>query len=89
MQIDFDPTKDSANREKHGVSLADAALIEWDTALVWIDDRREYNEQRECALGLIGNRVYCVVYVDRAEVRRVISLRKANLREANHYVEQT
>ncbi len=33
----------------------------------------------------IGRRLYCVVFVDRGEVRRVISLRKANSREVRMY----
>ena len=44
MQIDFDPKKDVANRANHGVSLAIAASLDWDAALVWIDDRFEYDE---------------------------------------------
>ena len=34
MNITFDPDKDEANRARHGVSLADAAGFEWETALV-------------------------------------------------------
>ena len=30
--IDFDPAKDLANRAKHGLSLADAAELDWDGA---------------------------------------------------------
>ena len=48
--------------------------------------REDYGEQRYRAFGFIGNRLYCVVYVDRNEVRRIISLRKANAREVNEYV---
>ncbi|MFC3111291.1 BrnT family toxin [Undibacterium arcticum] len=89
MEITFDPLKNQVNLKKHGVSLLEARIIDWETALVWRDDRREYGEVRECALGMIGDRVYCVVFVDREEARRIISLRKANLREAKYYVEQT
>lgn len=49
MKIQFDQNKSTANQEKHGVSLKEATLIDWDTALVWIDDRKDYNEQRKCA----------------------------------------
>src|SRR5690554_6813962 len=34
MNIEFDPRKDEKNTEKHGVSLADAARLEWDW--VWL-----------------------------------------------------
>jgi uncharacterized DUF497 family protein len=89
MQITFDPDKDKANQEKHGVSLAAAISIEWDTALDWEDTRKDYQEKRICSPALIEDRVYYVVYVDRGEVRRIISLRKANSREARKYVDET
>jgi uncharacterized DUF497 family protein len=31
MKITFDLLKDTANFNKHGISLADAKLLEWDT----------------------------------------------------------
>jgi len=39
MLIEFDPAKDAANLRKHGVSLAEAAVFEWDTARILADDR--------------------------------------------------
>lgn len=85
MAITYDPNKDRTNQDKHGISLAEAENIEWDTALEKLDDRNDYGEDRYKALGFIGNRLYCVVYVDREEGRRIISLRKANNREYNEY----
>jgi uncharacterized DUF497 family protein len=87
MEIAFDTTKDAANLEKHGISLAAASMIEWDDALTWTDDRHNYGEARMGAIAYIGNRLHCVVYVDRAEARRIISLRKANSREEKRYAE--
>lgn len=85
MEIAFDPTKDAANVDKHGVSLALAAELEWDSAVVWPDARQAYGEPRQRALVLLGERLFFVAFVDRAEGRRVISLRKANDREKRHY----
>ncbi len=31
--------------------------------------------------------LYCVAFVERSEVRRIISLRRANRREVKHYAE--
>ncbi|MGQ7934677.1 BrnT family toxin [Paraburkholderia sp. D1E] len=87
--IEFDPAKDQINRSKHGVSLALAECFEWDRALDALDDRHAYGEPRFFAYGLIDGRVYCLVYTLRGETLRVISLRKANKREVNDYVEQT
>ena len=87
MQIEFDPVKDASNQAKHGVSLALAAELEWDAALVWVDTRYEYGELRMIALAPEINILYYVAFVDREEVRRIISLRRANRREVKHYVE--
>jgi uncharacterized protein len=87
MQIEFDPVKDASNQAKHGVSLALAAELEWDAALVWVDTRYEYDELRMIALAPEINILYYVAFVDRGEVRRIISLRRANRREVKHYVE--
>ncbi len=85
MRIVFDPEKDATNLSKHGVSLA-AAQLDWDAALAWIDDRADYGELRTVALVPIGDRLFFVAFVDRDEARRIISLRRANRREINHYV---
>jgi uncharacterized DUF497 family protein len=87
MIITFDTAKDLSNQRKHGVSLAAAEWFEWDEALVREDMRREYGERRMIALGYIDVRLYCMVYVDRNDERRIISLRKANSREVNLYAE--
>ncbi|MBI5141691.1 MAG: BrnT family toxin [Nitrospirae bacterium] len=85
MIITFDRAKDASNIEKHSVSLADAADFEWASAVTWPDQRREYGEQRLVGLGYIGNRLFNVVFVDRGDERRIISLRKANSREVKRY----
>lgn len=86
VEITFDTTKDSANIAKHGVSLVEASRLEWDTALIWVDSRKNYREVRKSALAVLVNRVFFVAFVDRADGRRIISLRKANQREFDRYV---
>ena len=85
--IEFDPAKDAANLAKHGVSLALARELDWEAALVWVDDRFEYGELRIIALVPKTKILYYVAFVNRGEVRRIISLRRANRREVKHYVE--
>jgi uncharacterized DUF497 family protein len=53
VEIEFDPDKDAANRRKHGLSLADAERIDFDTAIYRPDHRYHYGEERVQALGLI------------------------------------
>jgi uncharacterized DUF497 family protein len=87
MHIEFDPVKDASNQTKHGVSLSMANELDWESALVWVDDRFEYNEMRMVALAPETETLYFVAFVDRAQARRIISLRRANRREVKHYVE--
>ena len=87
MKIEFDPAKDEGNQSKHGVSLALAGELDWEAALVWVDDRFEYSELRMIALAPKTNILYYVAFVDRGSARRIISLRRANRREVKHYVE--
>ena len=87
MRIEFDPAKDESNQAKHGVPLSLAEELDWDAALVWVDDRFEYGELRMIALAPKTGTLYCVAFVERAAARRIISLRRANRREVKHYVE--
>lgn len=87
MLIDFDPAKDKVNRGKHGRSLAVAQELDWDNALVWIDERHDYGELRMIALAPATGVLYYVAFADRGDTRRIISLRRANRREVKHYVQ--
>ena len=87
MRIDFDPVKDKENLAKHGVSLALAADLDWEAALVWVDARFEYNELRMVALAPKTGILYYVAFVDRGKLLRIISLRRAIRREVKRYVE--
>lgn len=87
MRIEFDPAKDRTNRADHGVSLAVAEQLDWDAAIVWVDDRFEYEELRMIALARETGTLYYVAFVERGNVRRIISLRRATRREVKHYVQ--
>lgn len=87
MRFEFAPNKDQLNLDKHGVSLGLASDLDWDAALLWIDDRRESGETRILALAPWTSILYYVAFVDRGNVRRVISLRRANRREVRRYVQ--
>jgi len=92
-RITYDPAKDLANQAKHGLSLGFAAGLEWDTLECQPDMRRDYGEARKIGYAIAGDRLYCVVFVERPEdgptKRRIISLRKANSREVNSYDENS
>ncbi len=87
MLIQFDAAKNHANIAKHGLSLQLAEQLEWDTLWAQADVRQNYGELRLIGFAYIELRLFCVVFVDREDVRRIISLRKANLREVNRYAQ--
>ena len=83
--MDKDPEKERRNIAERGLSLDLVELLDWTTALIWEDRRREYGERCYCVLGLIDDRLHSVVFTPRNGKPRVISLRKANQREVIRY----
>ena len=85
MKVEFDPDKSQRNIAERQLSFELAEAFEWETALIWEDNRQDYGEIRFCALGYIGVRIYHLVFTLRSGRIRVISLRKANRREVQRY----
>lgn len=85
LRISFDPAKSDRNASERGLPFDLAADFEFETAMVEQDLRRDYGEERWIALGLIGSRVHALCFVETSDGIRVISLRKANAREAASY----
>ena len=88
MRIEFNSSKDAINIHKHGLSLAEAQYLEWDTALEWLDTRFHYDEPRMSALVLKGSTLFYVAYTERDEALRIISLRPATKHEVRRYVSE-
>jgi uncharacterized DUF497 family protein len=84
VEIVFDPAKDAVNLAKHGVSLAAAA--EFEIHVVVPDNRRNYDEDRFNAFGLLAGRFYCLTFTVRDGQVRAISLRRARAREYRRHV---
>lgn len=88
MKFTFDTNKDAINIEKHNLSLAEAKDLDWADMLSWVDNRQDYGEVRQIGLVPMKQRLYVVVFVDKKTERRIISLRKANLRECERYEQE-
>jgi len=84
MDYDFDPAKDEANFEAHGLRLSDFAGFDAEAAVV--EDRRyDYGESRFRAYGRIDGKGYCVVLTVRDARERLISFRRAHEKEMRRY----
>jgi uncharacterized protein len=88
MDISFDPAKNVRNIDVHGISLERAKEFQWETAVNREDARFDYGERRYRAFGLIGSRVYVLIYTPREGRLHAISLRKANKREVRRYEDE-
>jgi len=84
VDIEFDPAKDAANIAEHGVSPA--AAVDFDIRAVVRDERRDYDEERFNAFGLLYGRTFCLTFCRRAGGFRAISLRRAHAKEYRRHV---
>lgn len=83
MDMEFDPEKNKRNIAIRGIDFSIVANFDFDSALEI--DQIVNKELRHFALGLLGSRLYALVYTLRGDTVRVISLRKANTREVLKY----
>jgi hypothetical protein len=83
--LSFDESKSERNRLQRRLPFEFVAEFDWTTALIDMDDRRDYGEERQLALGFIGERLYALIFVRRGPRIHVISFRKANVREQKKY----
>jgi uncharacterized DUF497 family protein len=88
-RLTWDEGKRRVNVEKHGVDFADVAWFDWSRARIFEDRRLSYGENRFIAFGPIRERSHVVVYTLRADLIRIISVRKANPREIRAYGDET
>ena len=85
MKISYDPNKNQRNIEERGLSFEIASELDWATANIIVDERKDYGEKRYQIYGYIEERLYVAIFTPRADKVHIISLRKANKREMNRY----
>ena len=83
--VEWDDKKAAINKQKHGVSFEDAALIFVDeNRIERRDDRHSQDEDRWQVIGMVED-VLFVVYVERGEAVRLITARAATPKERREY----
>jgi len=85
MDIEFDPAKRKAILDTRKLDMADAGKIFDGPTLTVQDDRKDYGEFRYITIGRLKSRMVVLVWTPRGEVRRIISLSKANGKEQKAY----
>jgi len=61
------------------------ADLDWETAVIAEDTRRDYGEPRLLVMARVDGRLHAAVVTPRGEDLHVISFRKANRREVKRY----
>lgn len=84
MRFEFDPAKSASNKVKHGIDFVEAQAL-------WLDDRLvqapivSEGEPRFLMIGRIEGKHWTAVCTFRAEVVRIISVRRARKTEVMFY----
>lgn len=85
---EWDEAKRAANVKAHGIDFTAVYVFDWSTAVFTIDDREDYGELREGAIGFIGERLHVVVFTRRGDQIRIISLRRTQNADKKIYVRE-
>lgn len=84
--FEWDPQKAARNLRDHGVTFDQGAKATSDPfAVEWIDDREDYGEERVNLLGMCEGVLLHVSFTERDESIRIISARRAERHEQDHY----
>ena len=85
VKITYDPAKQAANLESRGLPFDLAGELDWASAVIIEDTRKDYSERRFRVFGHIDERLYVLVFTPRGDVMHVISFCMANGREITSY----
>jgi hypothetical protein len=81
MELEFDQDKRHKTLLERGLDFARASEVFEGIHFTGQDSRVNYEEDRFITVGWLDARLVVLVWTPRGEVRRIISLRKANDRE--------
>ncbi len=84
MKFEFDPKKNDANKQKHGIDFVAAQALWDDPDLLEIPVRTE-DEPRFLVVGKIKAAYWSGVITYRAATIRIISVRRARIEEVDLY----
>ena len=85
MIIEFDQEKRDKTLQERGLDFARTGEVFTSTVVTIEDIRWDYGETRYISVGLLDFRAVVLVWTQRGENRRIISMRYANDREKNQY----
>ena len=85
MKIEYDQNKREKTLLERGIDFARAGEIFARMHFTAEDCRQDYGEIRKITVGKLDARIVVMVWTPRGNVRRIISMRKANEREIKRF----
>jgi uncharacterized DUF497 family protein len=85
MKLEFDQAKHKKTLQERGLDFSRAAEVFDGLHFSGQDKRMDYEEDRFITVGWLDDDMIVMVWTPRGEVRRIISMRKANDREKTLY----
>ncbi|MBX9880622.1 MAG: BrnT family toxin [Sphingomonas sp.] len=85
MRISYDEKKRQKTLKHRQLDFEDAPRIFAGVHLTDLDDRFDYDEDREITIGLLGDKVIVVVWVQRGDCHHIISMREAERDEQDNF----
>lgn len=82
-EYEWDEAKSRANVAERQLPFSEIARFNWNTAITRQSDR--HGETRWRSTGYIGQILHVVIFTERGNRRRIISLRTASRRERRDY----
>jgi uncharacterized DUF497 family protein len=81
MEITFDPAKRDLTLRFRGLDFARAGEVFAGRTATVVDERRDYGEIRFITAGHLDERLVVMVWTQRREARRIISMRHCHAKE--------
>lgn len=85
MRLEYDQDKRNKTLKERGLDFAEAVKVFSAPVMTMKDNRADYGENRFLSFGILEERMVVLVWTQRGEARRIISMRYANEREKNKY----
>ena len=85
VRIEFDPVKRQRTLDERGLDMAEAGAALDGPNITYEDRRWDYAETRVITIGRLRGRLVFIAWTPRWNACRIISMRKANVREEALY----
>ena len=84
-KFEYDATKSQTNQQKHGINFIEAQQLWVDDNLLEFPARKVEDEERFFAIGIIHQKYWTAVITYRADIIRIISVRRSRTEEIKVY----